>query len=60
MMPSGQVLVPVRPEALAGLATFFRTGLGCPVVQLGDAWARVETGGTPIALQAVDRWVARP
>ncbi len=51
------ITVLLRPEALTPVATLFQAGLGCAVTQLGDVWARVDTGpgGTPIALQVVER-----
>lgn len=33
----------------------YRDGLGLHVRMVSDAWAEVETGGTPLALKGVDR-----
>ena len=43
------------PGSLPSIVSFFKSALGCDVVQLGEQWARIETGGTPIAVQVVDR-----
>lgn len=36
----------------------WRDGMGCAVRVLGDQWAEVDTGATPLALKGVDRCAA--
>ncbi len=46
-------------DGVASLPTFikfFKDGLSCPVMQLGDDWIRVDTGGTPVVVQVTARY----
>lgn len=41
--------------SLPAITRFFKEGLRCSVAQMGDSWARIDTGGTPLLVQTVTR-----